>query len=223
MLLILALAACSPKEGGDDTGGGGDTDAGNPIVPEAYEYVWDIDASDCEGEGDAVVYWLFEGAIDDAGVLTGTEGWYWFFGQPDWAGDCVDTFTVEGEQDTFSWSEEVCYGCERAFDARWGLDDADRGCGGHDYETFWELEDEDADRYNVDVLFDALSPSGNPNADNQMLVVASYVGSDGSRWYNPSYGRGTYTPVTEGDYEGAATIGWVAGDGICVTFTEAEE
>jgi len=37
----------------------------------------DLDASSCEDE-DAIVYFLFNGAIDADGNLTGEEGWYWF-------------------------------------------------------------------------------------------------------------------------------------------------
>lgn len=216
---LLPLVACGPKASDGetaDTSGGGDT--GNPIVPDGYAYLWDIDASSCD-DGDAIVYRLFEGAIDGSAHLSGREGWYWFFGNEGWEGDCVDTFTVEGDQDTASWQDDVCYGCERLFSSDFNLADSDRGCPGHDYETFWELEDEPTDRFDVAVLFDALSPSGNPNADNAMLVVTSYR-SGGQRYYDPGYGRGHYTPDTADDFEGPAAIDWASESGVCVTFRE---
>lgn len=214
--LVLALAGCGGKEGGGDTGGATE-DTGNPIVPDGYEYLWDLDAESCDG--DAIVYFLFDGEIDDSGGFTGAHSYYWFFKGEGWDGDCVDTFRVEGDEGSHAWADDACSGCERLFDTTWDLADEDRGCSGFDYEGFWEQEDVEADRFDVAVLFDALSPSGNPNTDNQMLVLVSYEDADGQRWVNQGYARGQYLPTVADDYEGGATVNWASEDGICVTIT----
>jgi len=217
MLLLSLLVACGGKTSTDDTGTP-TTEDHNPIVPAEYEYLWDTDVSSCDG-ADAIVYYLFAGETDGAGTLTGTEGWYWFFATEGWDGDCVDTFTVEGSTASHSWDEDACYGCEAFYDSRWDLPDENRGCTDTDYETFWEQEDVDKDRFDVEVGIDALTPSGNPNTDNKMIVATIFQGSDNTRWVNAGYARGHYLPVTEGDYEGPATLDWVAQEGICVTIT----
>lgn len=217
----VLLLGCGDKEAasGDDTG---TADTANPIAPPDYAPLWDLNAAGCDDDQDAIVYYLFEGQIDDAGDVVGQEGWYWFFKTEGWEGDCVDRFDVAGSADTPSYAEDVCYGCERAFSTAWDLADENRGCTGHDYETFWDLEDEDQDHYEVEVLLDALTPSGNPNQDNQMLVTTAWEKSARKMIYNPAYARGHYDPVVADDYEGAATLDWSASTGICVAFTTGE-
>jgi hypothetical protein len=219
--MLVLLFACAPKEG-DDTAVVDDTgESGASIAPDGYQYLWDIDAEDCAADGaDAAVYYLFEGAIGTDASLAGTESWYWFFAGDGYDGDCVDSFTLRGDEATHSWSDDFCSQCERLFDTVWDLPDGDRTCSGFDYETFWDQEDVDRDRFETTVLFDALTPSGHANKGNAALVMTVWENGDGDLVGNYGYAQGTYTPDAEGDYEGGATVDWVAQTPYCVTFEE---
>lgn len=220
MLLALALLACtSAKNDGnanDDTSAEGP--GPNPIVPEPYELLWDLDATSCEDEG-AIVYFVFEGSIGADGGLTGAETWYWFHSGEGWDDDCADTFRVEGESGELNWSEDPCSGCDRAFLADWVLDEDDRSCA-YGYESLFD--DDDTDRideeaYEVALEMDPLSPGGNINAQN---IVFSWTQDDrNANSYNARpEARGTYAPVDESDYSGAADVTWTVSSGLCVAF-----
>lgn len=220
--LMLALVACTGKDpggpdGADDTAGD-DTGYGpNPIVPEAYQYLWDLDASSCE-DADAIVYYAFEGGVDADGVFSGREGRYWFFAAEGWEGDCVDTFTVQAEESDTNWQEDPCSGCDREFTGTFELEDADRGCGGFDYEDFFDNDDVRNDKYNVIIMLDPLSPGG--NANETTLVMMAFQDDDNQSSYSfaADYARGDFLPLAEGDYEGAATVTWASTSGTCVGF-----
>ena len=227
LALLPLLFACSGKPATDgDTAPADDTaiDYGdNPIVPEAYAYLWDVDASGCEDDEDAVVYYLFEGAVDEAGNLSGQESRYWFFKTEGWDGDCVDVFDVETAASDTNWEDEPCSGCDLEFTGTWSLDDANRTCPNYDYEDFFDNDDVNKDEYNVIVMLDPLSPGGNANATT--LVMAAFQDDDNESSYsfNADYARGDFVPATEGDYEGPATMNWVPTAGICVTFTSSDD
>lgn len=222
MLFLLLALACSGKDesppAGDDTGSG-DTGYGpNPIVPDAYADLWDVDASSCE-DADAIVYLAFEGEIDDAGHFSGREGRYWFFAEEGWEDDCVDTFTADADESDTNWQEDPCSGCDREFTGTWKLADEDRGCGGFDYEDFFDNDDVAKDNYNIIVMLDPLSPSGNPNMSTLVMMAFQDDDNENSYAFNSDYARGDYVPVVKGDYEGAATVTWASTTGTCVEFT----
>jgi hypothetical protein len=221
--LALALTGCTggtgdKKPAGDDTGA---TEGPNPIVPEQYELLWDTDASSCDDE--AIVYWLFDGDIDDAGNLVGTERWYWFFAAEGWDGDCYNTFDVVGEEGELGWETSPCSGCDREFLATWTLDEDEEGdyvCQGYGYESMFDDDTRDRiddEEYYADVMLDPLSPSGNVNED---MLVFTYFQDDQSEYsYNArTDARGTYTPGGD-DYEsGPAHLDWTLASGTCVDF-----
>lgn len=219
MLLALALLACTSSnadEAATDTAAEGP--GPNPIVPEQYELLWDLNAVGCEDEG-AIVYFAFEGTIDAAGDLSGRETWYWFHSGEGWEGDCADTFDVRGEAGELNWDDAPCSGCDRAFIADWVLDEGTRQCS-YGYESL--LDDDDTDRideeaYTVALEMDPLSPGGNVNAQN---LVFSWTQDDrNSNSYNARpQARGTYTPLDEADFAGAADVTWTVSSGVCVAF-----
>jgi hypothetical protein len=101
--LIAILAACSKDDTDTATGDTADTSdtdpdpADHPLVPDEYEYLWNTDSCELYGGGDGTpVYVLAEGAVDSDGHMAMVEQWFWFFGEPDYAGDCVDTFESVG-------------------------------------------------------------------------------------------------------------------------------
>jgi hypothetical protein len=223
-LVWCALAACSGGAS-DDTGGAAeDTDIGpNPIVPDEYALLWDIDAASCDSE-DAIVYFLFNGTIDGEGNLDGKEGWYWFFKDDGWEGDCVDTFDVTGAEGELGWSTSPCSGCDREFLADWSLEDADgeNACPGYGYESFFDDDDKDRideEKYTGDIMLDTLSPSGNVN--DHMLVFAYTQDDQSETTYIPRPdSRGEYVPDEGADYAtGSASLSWVISQGMCVSFS----
>ena len=118
--LAALLLACSGKPpGGDDSSvlpldtavDYGDS----PLVPEEFQYLWDVDASGCADDTDAIVYHMFAGTVNAAGKLRGEEAWYWFFKTPGWDDDCVDTFDVDTEATDTNWADDPCSGCDLEF------------------------------------------------------------------------------------------------------------
>lgn len=219
-LFLLACASTGPKVG-DDTAAPETTDTGtewgpNPIVPERFDGLWDVDASGCEG--DAVVYFAFEGAIDSSAALTGENGVYWFFAEPGWDADCVDVFSVEAEESDTNWgTSDPCSGCDREFSGKWNLEDEGRGCPDFDYEAFFFNEDVNSDKYSSIMMLDPLTPSGNPNQDSATIVWAFFEDkNDRGSYYGGEVGRGQYLPETEGDYAGPAEVWWANTSGYCV-------
>lgn len=224
LLLPLALlAACTQKdEPAVDDSGPADTGTeygDNPVVPEEYQYLWDLDASGCDDDQDAIVYYDFAGAVDADGNLAGQESWYWFFKTEGWDGDCVDTFDVDTTASDTNWQDDPCSGCDLEFSGTWDLADENRTCPGYDYEDFFDNDKVDDDHYNLIVMLDPLSPGGNPNSTT--LVMAAFQDDDNTNSYsfNSDYARGDFIPETDGDYEGPASVTWVPTAGICVSFT----
>jgi hypothetical protein len=219
MLALLALIACAaPSTDLPAADTGSDGPGPNPVVPEQYELLWDLNATSCEEDG-AIVYFVFDGDITADGDLVGTETWYWFHSGEGWDDDCADVFSVEGTAGELNWSEDPCSGCDRAFLADWVLDEEQRGCS-YGYEPL--LDDDDTDRideeaYEVALEMDPLSPGGNINAQN---LVFSWTQDDrSSNSYNARpEARGTYAPYDESDFEGAAHVTWTVSSGLCIVF-----
>jgi hypothetical protein len=222
-LSLVLLLACSGKEPADDSGGGGEdtpVDYGpNPIVPDEYVNLWDLDASSCDDADGAIVYHLFSGGTDGAGGFSGSERYYWFFAAEGWEGDCIDTFTVTGTASDTNWQEDPCSGCDYEFTSVWNLHDEDRTCGAFDYEDFFDNDKVDDDKFNTIVMLDPLSPGGNVNEST--LVMMAYQDDDNHNSYSfdSSYARGSMLPVVEDDWEGATTVEWAGTTGWCVKIT----
>lgn len=226
MLVSLLLLACTSgdKPAEDDTGGTDSSTTGtdygpNPVAPEAYASLWDLDVSSCDDGDDAIVYHLFQGRTDGA-ELTGTEGYYWFFKTEGWEGDCVDAFTVQGTTSDTNWQEDPCSGCDFEYTSTWNLQDGDRGCEETwDYESFFANDRVDADRFNTIVMLDPLSPSGNVNETT--LVMMAYQDDDNTNNYSfdNAYGRGEMVPDVEGAWDGPASVEWVGQSGWCVSIS----
>jgi hypothetical protein len=213
-LLLSLILAC----GGDevDTAAGDVGPGPNPIVPEEYALLWDLDAASCEEPG-AIAYFRFRGEIAADGTLTGEETWYWFHSGEGWEGDCTDVFTVNAPEESIWGRNNPCAGCDREFHGDLVLD-ADRRTCGYGYEGLFDDDQRDRieeEAYDLDVQLDTLTPSGNVNA--QMLAF-SYVQDDQTptSYNGRPQARGSYVPVTEGDYEGAAAVEWVVQTGVCV-------
>lgn len=221
LVLLLGLTACSGKEGAGPVDSGAEALGPNPVVPEAFELLWDLDAESCDDDG-AIVYFRFQGEIDDGGALTGTETWYWFHSGEGWDGDCYDVFDADLEEGALEWSSDPCSGCDREFLGTWTLrDDADDlGCAGYGYEGMFD--DDQRDRmdeevYETDIMLDPLSPSGNVNQD---MLVFGYTMDDESEysWNARPNARGEYVPMGEDYTTGPATLEWTVEAGMCVSF-----
>jgi hypothetical protein len=215
IFLLSSLLACGDEAA--DTSAV-DTLGPNPIVPEAYELLWDLDAASCEEPG-AIAYFTFEGSIDARGRLTGEETWYWFHSGAGWEADCKDVFTIDAPEESIWGRNNPCTGCDREFHGALTLDDARRTCS-YGYESLFDDDNRDrieAEAYDLDVQLDTLTPGGNVN---QQMLVFSYVQDDQTptSYNGRAQARGTYTPATEGDYEGAATVSWTVQQGLCVSF-----
>jgi hypothetical protein len=217
-LLPLLLLACSgaPSEDDKTTDDTGEELGPNPIVPEEYALLWDVEASSCEDDAYGIVYYLFNGTIDDDGNLEGEEGWYWFLKADGWEGDCKDTFQVRGVEGELGWSTSPCSGCDREFLVEWELPETECGYG---YESFFDDDNKDRiddELYTGDLLLDTLSPSGNVNAN--MLVFAYFQDDQDEYSYIPrADSRGDYYPEEGADYaSGAASLTWVISSGMCV-------
>ena len=228
-LLVLSLfaLACFDKNDGkkkDDTGNGDGPPTSHPLVPEEYQGIWDWDASGCDA-GDAAVYHLGEawsevstdGDGDEVMLLHVVEHWYWFHGEEDFEGDCVDEWTYEGTATRYQWGAyDPCESCEEEY---WGEyvenTDVENGCN-YGYDGIF-FEDAGAENdYNPWVFkFDTLTFAGEPNEDNALLVYQAAV--SGGYWYfDGNYAKGTVFPDTEGDYGGPSHYAWVNLGTLCI-------
>lgn len=218
-LAFLFLVACAGTQGPDDSDGG-DTDVTygpNPIVPDAYRDLWDVDASSCtEGTRNAIVYRLFTGGTDGAGGFFGSESFYWFFDDEGWEGDCVDSFTTNGDLSDTNWQEEPCSGCDFEYTSVWNLKDADRTCDKFDYEYFFKNDRVDEDKFNTIVMLDPLSPSGNVNETTLIMMAFQDDDNQNNYSFDNAYGRGAMVPAVEGDFEGPTTLTWAGPEGMCI-------
>ncbi|GDX81489.1 hypothetical protein LBMAG42_33000 [Deltaproteobacteria bacterium] len=215
--LLGLMAGCGDASGGSDTAPV-DDEGKNPVAPNEYEDAWDIDALTCP-DG-AMVYWAFDGAIDDNGGIKGEETWYWFFAAEGSAGDCSDTFSINGEEGETKYTNDPCNTCDRDFTTDMVEDESKHRCTqfADGYENL--LDNDDVDRideeaYQLLLMLDT-DPLGGEAGDVQ---VWTFVQDDQSnRDFNDrSLGIGTFTPEDGVDGPGDLTY---ASDGLCVTITE---
>jgi hypothetical protein len=216
-LLSLALLGCAGGTGAnDDTAKSGSEDEGHPLVPDAYDGLWDIESLGCD---DATVYYAFTGAIDDAGTLTGEETWYWFFAEEGWDADCADPFVVEAVEEPTPIEDDACLSCDRDFTAVYTLDEDRRTCPLEGYESLFDNDDRDRideEIYTLAVMFDTNPLEAAPGVMN----VWSYAqdDQDADTWIDRGIAAGTL-PV-EAATAGPGAVTWASPDGLCVTFEE---
>jgi hypothetical protein len=214
--VIGLLVAC---KGAADTDTSGDTDdtaadEGHPLVPDEYQYVWDIDGcTNSQGQEGANVYILGEATADEDGVLAGSESWTWFFPEEGWDDDCIDTFDVTG---TIAGGFGIfqCPECEEKYDV---VREPDSESCSLRYNDLFGLEEEpDPVAYASLQMFDFEDDGGVEMP--VMLVYVSHADVDGN--YAPEtedWGTGSIEP--EGSDVGhPATFAWM--HDLCVVVTE---
>lgn len=217
MSTFLFLFACTDADGKDAASDTASTEAyAHPIVPEAYRGSWDEDSVSCD---DAIYYWAFEGSIDADGALTGSEGWYWFFSDEGAETDCVDMFSVTGEEARTPVGTDPCLSCDRDLTATWTLEET--GCNWSGYESMFDNDDTDRmdeEIYEVAVMLDADNGMGDLLEQMNAWTFAQ-DDQDASSWIQRAISTGTYTP-TGADLRGAAGVTWEIGSGTCVTIED---
>ena len=181
-MLLFALACTKPADDGPiggDSGGLDSEEQVHPNVPDEYWGIWQHEG--CNDGADTIVYYIGEGSSDADGNFTMTEKWYWFFDDAGWENDCVDTFEYSGEKVPYSYHSQL-----DATEAEEGyagtFTKVEDNCPQMNYLSTFDHPDEDDFEYgdkvkmNFVTFFDTLTPSGNPNVDNKMLVFM-YFGS----------------------------------------------
>jgi hypothetical protein len=222
-LASLLFAGCGDKDENqtEETGDGETAPTSHPLVPEEYQAIWDWDASGCD-DGDAAVYHLAEGYSqweqidgDDELVLYISERWYWFHGDEDFEGDCVDQFDFRGVETAYPWgSNDPCGTCELEF---WGNyrenTSVETGCN-YGYDGIVAGDAGGTNSYDTWVFkMDTLTLSGDPNPNTGVYQAIIF---DGYLYTDSSWGRGNTIPEVEGDYYGPATYDWVSLTTICI-------
>lgn len=176
--VALGLAGCGKDTDTQDTSDTEDTELDyHPLVPEKYRYLWNTGPCDADPQTDGMqegvqVYYLMEegeGGADTDGRFTGTERWYWFFGNNDLDEDFVDTFEIEGKYELFDYGMLDCDGCDVAYSITRSMVEQN---GNYTYYSIFGLDERpDEEVYNAMVLFDTHTPTGIQNVDHKMLVV----------------------------------------------------
>ncbi|MCB9793129.1 MAG: hypothetical protein H6741_10420 [Alphaproteobacteria bacterium] len=192
--ITLVAIGCGGKDSsGDDTAPGDTQPSSHPLVPPGYEYRWDIDG--CGDSGTAAMnYKLGEASTDADGNITITERSFTFYGG-DWSNDCMDVLSFTGT--SMSGAEINDFGASEAEEGYQVIRSiAENNCGGNyteDLEAWF--------------IFDTLSPSGNLNVDNAMLVFYYYEGRRGIT-SDLDYARGVFNPEDTSELGPPATYTW---------------
>lgn len=213
-MIWLALACTGDKADGPSNTNDSGTDSApqsHPNVPPEYEGLWQVDG--CEDGTATVAYILGEGSTDAEGNLELTETWYWFLDDPGWEDDCIDELSYSGS--AVSRSVHTSLDATEAEEGYGGkVKKTEDGCPGMNYLATWNHPDEKGfdygDSWTADfiVFFDTLSPSGNLNYENKMLVFM-WIGEGNSMTYgNTSYATGTFSPEDESVPEPPASYSW---------------
>lgn len=207
-LVLSALLACSGSDNGNgDDDGPGDTDTApedtgpefHPLVPEEYKYTWTVDGCETEdGDAGSKVYVLGEARNDGSGNFEGTEKWYWFWSDEGWEGDCVDTFTISGTYAAFDYADFYCEGCDEGYEIERKL--TDQTCSVTYYDIFDQDKQPDEEKYTSILLWDPLTPSGNPNMNNVSYMYNYNYNADDRVWVGWTRYSGHVFPDVEGAY-----------------------
>lgn len=213
---ILTLPACGEKKD-KDTGPVDDTGwETHPFVPEEYVWIWDTDGCEVDGDPGASVYHLATGSSTGTGSLQVTETWYWFFGNEGYEGDCYDSFTFEADPSDIQFSDdyEPCSECELEYSGKYTNDESSEYACNISYSSFFDSPEGLYGDYELTLWFDPLTPAGNPNEDNKMLVIAGWW-DDNSIGLDMNYALGHAFPENDGDYDANVALDWVS-DQVCV-------
>ena len=186
--MFMLVLACGPgnKSPESDSPQADDSAPGvHPNVPEGYEDKWDVTAESCEKHSDSKIYFLAEASTDAEGNFTATETWYMFHGG-DWDDDDIDVVSYAGAPLT-----------------RAELNSLDATEAEEGYATIRSVEQRESNTNWTDdverlLVFDNLTPSGNLNWENAMLVFL-YKPSEQSGGYKAdvNYARGEFHPDTD--------------------------
>ncbi|MCB9746527.1 MAG: hypothetical protein H6740_28385 [Alphaproteobacteria bacterium] len=200
-LCALGLLACGEKDGSTDSTPA-DSDPGtHPLVPDGYEFRWDTDGCGDTNE-DTQVYILGEATTTGNGTVTASERWFWFFGGA-WEDDCMDGISYSGSavsQGTLNSLDASQ--AEEGYDAQ--MTKSEDGCPQMNYLYLWDHPDKEDFEYGdtldqrVILIFDTLSPSGNLNYENAMLVFMGYEMQSNTFSMDIDYARGVFTPRLRG-------------------------
>lgn len=198
-LLTLAGLGLAASCGGDepsvdptDGGGGGGGCANNATadVPEAYRCLWEGNYEGCttsQGRQGRQLYWVIDGQVDADGKITGSERVWWFFPEEWNTDDCVDTLSLDGQEIVTDLERLGCATCEEAYSTVREVQTNNCNLG---YNL---LFDEDEEGLKQTLLFDTLTPNGEPNEDNKILVLHRTTDENGST-STKEYARGNMTP-----------------------------
>ncbi|MCB9762389.1 MAG: hypothetical protein H6739_21510 [Alphaproteobacteria bacterium] len=213
-LALLAGCTGSDKDADDSAAADDSAIQFHPNVPDGYEYRWDTDGCG-EANDQTQVYKLATANSTEAGRLTVTETWYWFFGG-DWEDDCIDV--IEYTANAVPNSTLEALGAGEAEEGYQGMmTKVDEGCPQMNYLYLWDHPDKDDFEYGdpleqeVIVIFDNLSPSGNLNYENAMLIFMGYNVGNNRYTMSYDYATGVFNPQTEilgppADYTWEASI-----------------
>ncbi|HJN77412.1 MAG TPA: hypothetical protein QGF58_26040 [Myxococcota bacterium] len=205
LLLALACTKLLDRDPGDDSSSDS-ADSGelrHPNVPDDKWGIWQHEG--CNDGADTIVYIVAEGNTDADGNLLLEEKWYWFFDDTSWDLDCIDTLEYAGERVSQSYHQTF-----EATESEEGyageVEKTDDQCPHMNYLATFKHPDEDdfeyGDTMKMDFVtfYDTLTPSGNPNLENAMLVYMYFGKSPSFTWGASDYGRGTITPEDESEH-----------------------
>jgi len=198
LLLPLVLLGCGGKDDGSNDSTPEDTGpTTHPLLPEGYEYRWDIDGCGDSNSGTAN-YVLGEATTDADGNITITERSYYFYGR-EWSEDCMDVLTYTGtamsgaQINDFNASE-----AEEGYNIIRSITENNCSLSYEEDREYW-------------YIFDTLTPSGNLNYENAMLVFRYYEGRRGMV-SDTNFARGVFNPESTDTLGPPATYTWEGED-----------
>ena len=207
-VVLLGLAACS---GTADTQPDSDPDTEvESIIPEQFRGIWNEGPCGTNDRGLQAYRHVEDGRFAEDGSFTATERWYWFFPNKP---PCIDEHVLVGTS-IGNGLAHGCGQCEIVLDIERGP--GDRECSWVEPHEWFDIVDDSLPnqqwRYTHKLLMDTLSPSGNPNQDNRVLILNRYFKEVADEWANPEdYALGTLDPDGE-TYGPPAGLSWVGGE-----------
>jgi hypothetical protein len=222
---------CVPGEADTDTDET-DTDVGDgshPMAPEKYKWLWNVEGS-CETYGSRQgnqVYILAEDVqVDESGMLSGQERWYWFQAGEGWEGDCVDTFQITGSPFGVDKAQYQCSQCEEVYEVSRVLTEANCELNYNYFLIGYDWSDgfPDSTRlesYSALLLMDTLNPNGEANEDNKMLLLQAKADQDGQispAHLDNDFATGHAIPNEAGQPVPPGTYDWLAEKCIRTSF-----
>jgi hypothetical protein len=208
LLVGLVAVACS---GPDTAATDSDTDVvAESIIPEQYRGLWNEGPCGSNGRGFQAYRLVEDGRFAEDGSFTGTERWFWFF---PYKPPCIDAWKLTGTS-IGNGLAHGCGECEIVLDIV--REPEDLACTWIEPHEWFDIVDDGLPTnqwsYTHKLLMDTLSPSGNPNQDNRVLILNRYYKEISSEWANPEdYSIGTLAPDTE-VYGPPASLTWVGGE-----------